>query len=1024
MTHDAAAWADATYHGDALTDALLALDMATVWSEKGRMVIGDELIDWSLGVDGASWTAETHPSLGCNGDAASMSPKGVVGVRLDGADNVEFVGGLDIYQLTEHGATGSELCGAYWDGDFSALAGGGHYYQTAPLQLGYSGNMAHGVMADWSTLAFAEEGGNEVNIHHIYSHTGLVRAVGLYTQSELIFPQVDDEAVDGAHDDVTLSPTKAAETPSPTEDDTDTPSPIESSDVDLGYVAYEGEHIRGEDRDVDVEDDKEVTGEEDIEWLMMMRGKLGMERLNRPRAKRAGMHPSKLLSWKSGKHKKKKRDLPQLPEDEQTLYGVPNYARLGYQGVDEAVLYADAIKDGESLPVPEPKEEKQAKKQEPVDGVWLNFAYLVAGQTLYEDNTSTWTAPYQPAVAKAYHSVESNEGRVVSRPRVTTVRCIFGRDGVDSDFGFDEGVDNSECFGFEDDANSASSNDKDTITNVYSSCGYIDGLFYLKPSADLGILPAICSHGYAMLDGFLDRNLQSLPQFLSSYDYERYSTDHLIPNLDDFASFRQWLLPSDNSTTFRVAADCSECIDGEFGENTAYHISSHAFCGANLLSSGCPAYFESCSQCDAVVQVADEIDDDDWIRCNALHLSADYEPSHDHSTCVSHGLSFRPTISNIRDGCTCFRARDERKEYGVALSQLPLITSTADVLLNALGIPFIADNIQFDPDWFEAAQPTEDARESNVVRLRQNDFLDGTYRIVKSGTYVITEDIAFDFNGPSALEMAQDFFSPNSIDGDELHWFPTHSQAVRDGDYPGLFNYEGAFSLGFFAGITVEADFVTIDLNGHQLAQSERFYFQQRFFALIELGSRQFLPGQGPSNWGVVDEMYPSNVEVKDGVLGRSSHHGIHGLNNGNVLISNVTIAHFDIAGLQCNGCHDVVVRDCVAGPQNRDIPVLGRYTHARALLPRLKQLVEEHGEEEIAFFDRETVTVSELVERLTDQMDMVYLAHFEGVHFPEDDEEWVATQKLFVNPSGWNDGGSSYGIAFGGQGAQVLLSI
>ena len=88
---------------------------------------------------------------------------------------------------------------------------------------------------------------------------------------------------------------------------------------------------------------------------------------------------------------------------------------------------------------------------------------------------------------------------------------------------------------------------------------------------------------------------------------------------------------------------------------------------------------------------------------------------------------------------------------------------------------------------------------------------------------------------------------------------------------------------------------------------------------MVRLRGRDFLngtqrigPGQGARNC-VVDEMYPSNVKVEAVVLGLSSHHGIYRLNNRNVLISNV------------------VVRDCVAGPQNRHIPVLGQYTHARA---------------------------------------------------------------------------------------------
>ena len=167
--------------------------------------------------------------------------------------------------------------------------------------------------------------------------------------------------------------------------------------------------------------------------------------------------------------------------------------------------------------------------------------------------------------------------------------------------------------------------------------------------------------------------------------------------------------------------------------------------------------------------------------------------------------------------------------------------------------------------------------------------------------------------------------------------------------------------------------------------------------------------------------MYPTNVQIKDGSIGLSSHHGIHGLGNSDVIISNVNVADFDVAGIQCNECSEVTISDCIVGPQNQDIPVLGRYTHARAYVPRLKQLMDEYGTEEITFYNREPTTVGDLIDRMINQMDMIYFHVINGVDYDEDDEEWIAAQKLFYNPSGWMDGGSSYGIAFGGMGAQVV---
>ena len=167
--------------------------------------------------------------------------------------------------------------------------------------------------------------------------------------------------------------------------------------------------------------------------------------------------------------------------------------------------------------------------------------------------------------------------------------------------------------------------------------------------------------------------------------------------------------------------------------------------------------------------------------------------------------------------------------------------------------------------------------------------------------------------------------------------------------------------------------------------------------------------------------MYPSNIVIKDGTLGLSSHHGIHGLNNGGVTISNVNAMNFDVAGIQCNACTDVVISDCVIGPQNQNIPVLGRYTHARAFIPRLKRLLEEHGDEMVTFYGRDPITVESIIDRLINQMDMIYFHFNDDIEYDEDDEEWIAAKKLFLNPTGWMDGGSSYGIVLGGNGAQVV---
>ena len=226
---------------------------------------------------------------------------------------------------------------------------------------------------------------------------------------------------------------------------------------------------------------------------------------------------------------------------------------------------------------------------------------------------------------------------------------------------------------------------------------------------------------------------------------------------------------------------------------------------------------------------------------------------------------------------------------------------------------------------------------TNTVYLTNADIATGTYRITQPGTYILTEDLKFNFNAPSTEDKTDEEFSANNYDTDNMAWFPSKEQ---QDEYDGLYSYNGLYSLGFFAGITIESDDVIIDLNQHSMEMSYEFYLQQRFFSLIELGNRQFIAGQGLSSDVDTEEVYPTTVEIKNGLLGLTSHHAIHGNNVETLTISDVTIHNFDVAGIGCNGCRGLAVTDTTVGPQNTNIPVLGRYTHARSLLPRLRYVL------------------------------------------------------------------------------------
>merc|ERR550525_1167333 len=177
-------WAEAHYVGSALTDAEIALSLATDdWGEQGLLVIDSDFSGWAKGE--FQWddeSAKDHPQLGCNNDRMAHVPKGVIGVRMDGVEGVSF-NNLEISDLTEQSEMGSTVCGVYWDEMFQKFMGGGNTLQNAPYLYGYTGNRVHGIFSDWAQ--FTLDG--EVKITDLECATGMVRGLGLYTHTDLTF---------------------------------------------------------------------------------------------------------------------------------------------------------------------------------------------------------------------------------------------------------------------------------------------------------------------------------------------------------------------------------------------------------------------------------------------------------------------------------------------------------------------------------------------------------------------------------------------------------------------------------------------------------------------------------------------------------------------------------------------------------------------------------------------------------------------------------------------------------------------
>ena len=194
------------------------------------------------------------------------------------------------------------------------------------------------------------------------------------------------------------------------------------------------------------------------------------------------------------------------------------------------------------------------------------------------------------------------------------------------------------------------------------------------------------------------------------------------------------------------------------------------------------------------------------------------------------------------------------------------------------------------------------------ICLSQTNFDHGTYRITQSGTYCLTEDITFNPLPGSTSD-------PNEPSA----WFPTDPSS-----YPGCDVLDdGAFALGFFTVISIEANNVKIDLNSYKISYHYQFYLQQRFGSIIEISTQPFLPGTGSADFGD-NFVNVNNITITNGELGLVSHHGIHSNNATNIIISNLKIYDFEVAGIQLNGFKNAKIYNVEIGPSLQFVPLSG----------------------------------------------------------------------------------------------------
>ncbi|HSF85559.1 MAG TPA: hypothetical protein VLG28_07895 [Acidimicrobiia bacterium] len=290
-----------------------------------------------------------------------------------------------------------------------------------------------------------------------------------------------------------------------------------------------------------------------------------------------------------------------------------------------------------------------------------------------------------------------------------------------------------------------------------------------------------------------------------------------------------------------------------------------------------------------------------------------------------------------------------------------------------------------------AAAPAAAARPSGdrptVTTLTNDDFTYGTYIIDKPGVYRLGEDISFNPNSPATLTaavasgeipywFAQALQWPMPVDAFNAG-FPLFTQFVEGGtsDFapagPMTAQYDpSAYGVGFFAAIAISADDVVLDLSGHTIEQSAEHALLQRFFAVIELADQPFVPGQGPAGFG--DEIDAAkNVVIRNGTIGLSSHHGIHGNGNENITISNVDFVDYEVGALALNGVQGLTVSNSTA-VNRKDVPVLGTFSSAQFIKHYINDLAR-HSSTTTLDVDGETLGVLDIRDGLIDAINNVH---------------------------------------------------
>eukprot|EP01084_Bolivina_argentea_P021273 39520_1 len=604
-----------------------------------------------------------------------------------------------------------------------------------------------------------------------------------------------------------------------------------------------------------------------------------------------------------------------------------------------------------------------------------------------------------------------------------------------------------------------------SLSILQNSCiGKKDGYYYLKLSDKHSISSFVDTLGHTEAQEFRTKkypivrvkchneyivlNLHTEPELREYFtSFLKWQTFVSGPSNTHVINWEQWYLPNDESTSYIISPDCNVCEPTHnrqlYINRTVYmmtgtmfgcfwrFLGEHNF-DEDLESQQCyfnPSYDTQQIHLNEMGELTPfELNDlstkSDWDHSGVCAFNvrqSDFKilkRTHDMCTVdfsgesqfnMEMGYHLKPSIGIDGKYCVCTKPGNKRY-YQVETSELHAAQErNKDFLIKQQQLDY-KKMLEEKMEEYDIMNVPHD----KITYLYQSDFLHGTYRIRESGIYIVMEDIMFDFN---AGDVEDD---PLNLD----NWWP---KADQQQIYPGAQSYRDPYFLGFWAGITIETNNVVLDLKGHSLSMSDAFYYKQRWFTTIALESQYFLPGQGPGFFGATPK-FAKHVIIRNGVLGLSSHHNIHGHYNHDILIENIHCRDFETHGIQLNGFDGITLKNIEIGPSSTKVFLRGSFGHAVNLLPRLLQIADamsdEHEEDKsIKFYGRDkAVSIQDIYDEMKLQLESVFQYVMSGNRNNKlTERKWQQILDTFYNPSGLPHGAGMYGIFLNTVGASVL---